>query len=162
MDLNKILEMQKKLDIAVEGTHNVEYKDIKGRKALALVVELAEFANEISSFKYWKKNIKHNKSDILEEYADCIHFYASFLTREVKEIEFKPEVISDDVNQQFAAVFKTATNFTDGNNVDACMLEGSFNLFLGLGEVLKFDWKEVEEFYIKKNKINYERIANNY
>lgn len=42
---------------------------------LALVVELAELANEEQSFKFWKQNKKVVRSKLIEEYVDVLFFW---------------------------------------------------------------------------------------
>lgn len=160
MKVKEILELQKKLDEAVEKAHGVTSEDVKERKLIALLVELGEFANEIAMFKYWKKNKDIDKVMMLEEYADCIHFYASFLTKIKFENEIvEPLVISDDLNTQFLETFKKTSNFL---SLDEKGQLESFRLFIGFGQMLEFDWDEVIKHYVRKNKINFERIANNY
>ncbi len=52
MNFKKILEMQKALDENIQKTHNVKAEEVVINKIVALVVEVAEFANEIQTFKY--------------------------------------------------------------------------------------------------------------
>ena len=51
MEFNQLFEMQRELDRFIEETQNVE-KDVFKEKGLALLVELAELANETRCFKF--------------------------------------------------------------------------------------------------------------
>ena len=57
MDLTKLFETQRILDLRIEKEHpRVEGEDRLAKKILALQVELGECANEWRGFKFWSKN----------------------------------------------------------------------------------------------------------
>ena len=159
MEMINIFAKQQKLDKAIEKAHGIKQKDIVNNKIIALLVEIGEFANEIACFKYWKKNKNINNKNVLEEYADGIHFFMSFYVQLGICKNVKPNVL-EDLNDMFIQLYKTVSLLKD--NVSIEQLDKSFSLFLGIGQKLNFDWKEVESSYLLKNKINFERIKNNY
>ena len=56
-ELNEIRHLQNNLDIRVKNENDIPMDaNLSIEKFLALKTELFELANEIESFKYWKKN----------------------------------------------------------------------------------------------------------
>ena len=57
MNLSKIIMLQKDLDEVINKNHPIEtMEDRTANKVTALVVELAEFANEARFFKFWSED----------------------------------------------------------------------------------------------------------
>jgi dimeric dUTPase (all-alpha-NTP-PPase superfamily) len=103
MNLQKLFELQRKLDEHIEQEHpRQEGEDRLAKKILALQVELGELANEWRGFKYWSNDQEPRRIDpycvecagtgevrslgivqkckcnpLLEEYVDCLHFILS-------------------------------------------------------------------------------------
>ena len=74
--LNEMRRLQRKLDTRVKKENDIPADaNLNIEKFLALKTELFELANEIESFKYWKKN--KNKTNQLEEACDVLHFILS-------------------------------------------------------------------------------------
>ena len=149
-----MLEAQKELDAALFQKGGL--KEYPARQIeTAYRVELGEALQEWKSFKYWKKNkgiIDINK--LLEELADCLHFALS-LENEIKNCVFK-KVTEEE--------FKCYDKYDLYKIIDKC-----FNIYrsvlydtIALGLCLGFTLEQLEEVYYKKNKINWDRIANNY
>ena len=150
MNIKKMLKTQKELDAALFEKGGLKEYPIEQIKT-AYRVELGEALQEWRSFKYWKKNkgiIDINK--LLEEIADCLHFALS-LENEIK-------------NYNYEEVFKYYDKYDLYEIIDKCftiygtVLEDTIALGLCLG----FTLEQLEEAYYKKNKINWDRIANNY
>ena len=150
MNIKKMLKAQKELDAALFEKGGLKEYPIEQIKT-AYRVELGEALQEWKSFKYWKKNkgiIDINK--LLEELSDCLHFALS-LENEIK-------------NYNYEEVFKYYANYDLYEIIDKCftiygtVLEDTIALGLCLG----FTLEQLEEAYYKKNKINWDRIANNY
>jgi len=76
MNLQQLFTMQKELDDFIEQTQNIQ-QDVFQEKGLALMVELAELANETRCFKFWSTKGPSAREVILEEYVDSIHFILS-------------------------------------------------------------------------------------
>ncbi len=160
MNFNKIFAMQKKLDTAITNNHNVIHEEIIDQRILALIVEVSEFANELASFKYWKKQKNLNRDKIIEEFVDGIHFYVS-LSLQLKSSQLiNSQIVSQDLNQQFLAVFASITDLK--RDFKQKKLKISFGLYLGIARLCDISNQDIENYYIAKNKVNYERIANNY
>ena len=76
MNLHKLFTMQHALDQYIQSNKQVT-EDVFMKKGLALIVELAELANETRCFKFWSEKGPSERSVILEEYVDSIHFILS-------------------------------------------------------------------------------------
>ena len=150
MNIKKMLKAQKELDAALFQKGGLKEYPIEQIKT-AYRVELGEALQEWKSFKYWKKNkgiIDINK--LLEELSDCLHFALS-LENEIK-------------NYNYEEVFKYYDKYDLYEIIDKCFT--IYGTVLGdtiaLGLKLGFTLDQLEEAYYKKNKINWDRIANNY
>ncbi|WP_010305359.1 dUTP diphosphatase [Kurthia senegalensis] len=107
MNLQKLFDMQAKLDADITAKHPVQEGENRlEKKVLALLVELGECANEWRGFKFWsnsqkprvhvgipqsywhegilvvpveptKGQIYEYRNLLLEEYVDCLHFILS-------------------------------------------------------------------------------------
>lgn len=163
-DLQKLFEGQAKLDQKIWEVHGLQAQDKKdiNRKALvALIVELAEFANEISFFKYWKKQINVNLDKVLEEYADGLHFFISYSIYKKLNTNLSANVSEDkNLSTQFLVTIKHLSDFFESD--EAQDLEKAFEYYLGFIELLELDANIIFASYFKKLEINFQRIANNY
>ncbi|MBO1914929.1 dUTP diphosphatase, partial [Microvirga sp. 3-52] len=68
MKLTKLFEMQTELDAFIQK-QRVTNENVFQSKGLALLVELAELANETRSFKFWSTKGPSDIEVILEEYV---------------------------------------------------------------------------------------------
>jgi len=152
--------MQKALDKSIHETHGVSFEETLDKKILALLVEVGEFANEIKPFKYWKKDKSIDREKILEEFVDGIHFFISLSNHFEIDPEIKRNVVDGDRSKQLLFIFKSIlklnTLFNKENLINA------FEAYMGIAELINLKDEEIAEHYISKNKINFERIANNY
>lgn len=166
LDLQKLLDMQKELDKTILENAGIKEYPLENIK-LALLVELGELANVWQGFKHWKKHKEINREELLEEFADCLSFALS-LENELHQIDgeyFKVEfaisetcfVFKDkeiEINETIKCLNKTFKNVTNLERI----LESV--LLAGIG--VEISTKEMEQAYLKKNKINYERQNNGY
>ncbi|WP_434336792.1 dUTP diphosphatase [Mesomycoplasma conjunctivae] len=167
MNLKTIFEKQKQLDLAFteytskHGRINQENALWEDQVIIAAIVEIAEFANEIESFKYWKINKKNNTDKIIEEYADAIHFLTSASLHFQLDHNFQPKQVENyDINNQFKKVFVLSSEFLLHKDKD--ILKELINYFLGFIKILNWDEKIIFDAYDKKYRTNLERIKNNY
>lgn len=158
---NKQLELDKKLTLkAFELNPNFTKDDLEKRKLIALHVELGEFANEIETFKYWKKTRNLNRDFICEEFADLIHFLVSFGNDYNLPTVINPRVISDDINEQLIATFNAISDAT--KQIDNKKILNIFELVLGLAKLYCLEEDEIVKWYEIKNEKNHQRIKSNY
>ena len=160
MEITKLLKIQKKLDDAIQSKHNVTSDEIVNRKIIALYVEIGEFINEVASFKYWKSNKNISKEKVLEEYVDCLHFYLTLFIYKDLNKDVTMGKIKNDFNEMTLDLYKSITKLQEKLSKEN--LYESFKIFLAIGKKLGFEWKEIEEYYLMKNKVNFQRLKNNY
>lgn len=122
-------------------------------------------------------SISTNKNPLLEEYIDCLHFILSLGLQcgfeKVVISELEDGVLAKDI---FFEVFQNLTRFeffANGNKEE--IAKGNFlgariyndwrylmDSFVRLGELLGFTWKQIEQAYFDKNKVNHERQESGY
>ncbi|WP_251549503.1 dUTP diphosphatase [Neobacillus muris] len=163
MKLTKLFDMQKALDQHIEQKHQLQEEDLFSRKVLALLVEVGELANETRCFKFWSVKPSSPKDVILEEFVDGVHFILSLgiecgFDRQEFEVAVKPSGLN--VTEQFLLLYET---------IDRFKLDKSFSGFLTvietylqLGILLGISQTEMEQAYLRKNEVNYQRQADNY
>lgn len=161
MDLIKLYEIQKQLDIRIHKEHSLEGKNLIPSKLLALQVELGELANETRCFKFWSNKGASSKEKILEEYVDCLHFILSIgLDSSLTDISLSRISSSNSLVDQFQNVFTHVIKFQYEPTL--CNYANLFNQFLLLGNKLDFTEEEIFESYLIKNKINHQRQDEGY
>lgn len=161
MQIKDLLEIQKELDKKIIETHKPSTESLRDKMILALFVEIAELANEIQSFKYWKINKNFSDENILEEFSDGIHFILSFyLYFKNVPLEINPNTEEKDINKQFNLVFELISKFKNSNDFQDLL--NLFEVYLGIIKNLSYSDKQIKEAYISKNKKNLNRIKNKY
>ena len=95
MNIQKLFEMQKQLDLRIEQQHpRQEGEDRLAKKILALLVELGELANEWKIFKYWKVNPKSNVSKFTTcsneeaEHYFCVTCHHNYSVEKAVDMDF--------------------------------------------------------------------------
>jgi dimeric dUTPase (all-alpha-NTP-PPase superfamily) len=162
MNFTKLYTMQKELDLHIENTHQLQEDKLVDKKILALLVEIGELANETRCFKFWSLKPPAPKEKILEEFVDGIHFILSlglecgFENREIGS-ENQNNVA---VTEQFLKVFELISAFKETRSLES--YQNLFSAYLSLGELLGFSHHDIEQAYIQKNEVNYERQENGY
>lgn len=162
MELNKLFEMQKKLDAEIELKHPVQPgEDRLEKRRLALLVELGELANEVRFFKFWSVD-QELRPKTLEEYVDCLHFFLSFgIATNNTEIELcKFEKAKEPkLSESFRKIFDFVSSHNFNSKVNFTY---AFSRFIQLGEILGFDKQQIFEAYMSKNLVNYQRQESGY
>ncbi|WP_110927364.1 dUTP diphosphatase [Bacillus massiliglaciei] len=162
MNVAKLMEMQKALDRHIETKHGLGEEDLLDRKILALLTEVGELANETRCFKFWSQKGPSEKEIIAAEYVDGIHFILSIglelgLQPEVPSV-FSMEVRSQ--TEQFLQVFHSIVKLRESKSSGD--YQAVFGEYLRLGKMLGFSAAEIEEAYVSKNEVNYERQKKGY
>lgn len=111
-----------------------------------------------------------DKNPLLEEYVDCLHFILSIGLELAEEwiIEEDYEVYRyvqgarnvENTIEQFLVVNKELAYFSV--DYDVIHYVELVSQFLGLGEMLGFTWKQVEQAYLSKNTVNHQRQEQGY
>lgn len=77
MTLTECLQKQKTLDERIMALHGQSRETTRLKRILALIVEIAELANETRAFKYWSLKGPSERETLLEEFSDTVHFILS-------------------------------------------------------------------------------------
>ncbi|ANU25699.1 dUTP diphosphatase [Planococcus versutus] len=161
MKLQELFKMQAELDHFIQSNQNIT-EDVFRKKGLSLLVELAELANETRCFKFWSSKKASERSVILEEYVDSIHFLLSLgIEKDLNTLENWPEPISEkDLTELFLqtqyAIQAFLKNYSMSNYMEIWSCYG------GIAVALEFSYDEVLDAYMKKNKTNYDRQNEGY
>lgn len=104
------------------------------------------------------------KNPLLEEYVDGLHFVLELgLEHGIDELinVLALEIINcSTITQQFSMLMRTDWDiYEEGHG--GYYHEG-LELYIGLGEMLGFTWKQIEQAYYDKNQVNHERQSNGY
>ncbi|SHH47241.1 dUTP diphosphatase [Tepidibacter thalassicus] len=164
MNLEKLYNLQQKLDEKINNTHNLINQSLISHKILALQVEVGELANETRCFKFWSLKGPSPKNIILEEFVDCLHFILSIgLNLKFNDITIN-DLNSENTNEDLTNTF---LNFFDSisllkNNISKENYINMFSKFLSLGKQLNFSPEEIEKSYLHKNNINHKRQEEGY
>jgi dimeric dUTPase (all-alpha-NTP-PPase superfamily) len=163
-DLKMVYLKQKELDDRINEIHKLDYEETINDRLLALIVEIAEFANETRTFKYWSTKPAHPRVKILEEYVDVMHFAISFgihfgasFDEGLFVKELNPHL---NLTDYLLELFKLALNLKNNRSLDN--YKEFMAYYLGISVYLEYTYFEVVEAYLKKNQTNHERQDNKY
>lgn len=159
MNLQKLFELQRKLDEHIERMHpRQDGEDRTFKKVLALLVEIGELANETRCFKFWSNKGPSPREKNLEEAADVLHFLLSVGNDIGVDKEYEPlKISSRSLDIQFLMLYEYARLAHK-----TMMWYATMDVFVGLVEMLGFTWEQVEEAYCRKNEINHQRQEQKY
>jgi len=175
MDLQKLFKAQRELDNRIVKEKELEGQDLLDKKILALLVELGELANEWRGFKFWSDNQKPKpmsmvigQHPLLEEYVDCLHFLLS-IGNDFKINERTNLTVRKYEKHKTTEIFNVLFGHIEALHHQAKRKANVINIynltfsdFVSLGSRLGFTWKEIEQAYYEKNKINHERQTDGY
>ncbi|MFJ5621852.1 dUTP diphosphatase [Peribacillus loiseleuriae] len=164
MNITKLFEMQKSLDQHIEEKHGLHAADLIDKKILALFVELGELANETRCFKFWSLKGPSERKTILAEYVDGVHFILSLgigCNLQITSVDVKTGHSSkENATAQFLKIYASIQAFSMEQSQRN--YENMFTDYLLLGNMLGFSGEDVEQAYVEKNQINYERQKQGY
>lgn len=170
LNFDTLFGMQDKLDNAVIKAHGLEGVNLTSKVISAFYVELAELAQEIGYFKYWKLNKKtDNQKEQWEEWSDVLHFALSIgikfghqefvlggITKSAMDNQIDYNLRHDiSFEQLFNSIYKS--NYSNQYEYAMCLAD-LITISLNIG----MDYHDMFDVYKEKNDINYKRIANKY
>lgn len=160
MNLDRMFEMQGYLDRRIRYSRRLVGENLISKKVLALQVEIAELAQEVGdAWKYWKTPRPRNRGRVLEELVDVLHFLLSIGLDIGIDPNERPIYAFKrmDLIDQFDAMFDMAR---------ICYIPEQWHwtvcVYLGLCDMLGFDWDEIEAAHIAKNDLNLTRQEQGY
>lgn len=161
MKLTKLFQMQQQLDAFIQQNRE-EQQDVFQEKGLALLVELAELANETRCFKFWSLKGPSEKEVILEEYVDSIHFILSLgIEKGFHSLEEWPKgKVDGQLTQLFVKTIQVINDFLTQQSKEA--YEQIWVHYGAIAKELGFTNEDIIQAYILKNEENYIRQKNGY
>ncbi|PYF08996.1 dUTP diphosphatase [Ureibacillus chungkukjangi] len=160
MKFNELFVMQRELDTFIENTQNIK-RDVFKEKGLALMIELAELANETRCFKFWSTKGPSEREVILEEFVDSIHFLLSLGNAKGLSLENWPEVkVKEDLTTWFLRTQEVILAFIQNPTRDS--YQDVWQYYGVLAFNLDFSLEDIIQAYLAKNEKNYERQRNGY
>lgn len=161
LDLKNLYSLQEELDEEIALKHGVSYQSSFHRRLLALLVELAELANETRCFKYWSNKKSGEKARILDEYADGLHFSLSLgIPLKVTKFEYELKKSDKDLSIQFLELYSLATNLKDNYDLEHYTI--FMQKFLNLALSLDMSQEDIVNSYLSKLEVNHIRQDTNY
>lgn len=160
MEFKELFEMQRELDAFIEKTQKID-RDVFKEKGLALMIELAELANETRCFKFWSTKGPSERDVILEEFVDSIHFLLSLGIEKELSLDAWPEIsMKQDLTGCFLRTQDQILTFIHQPNIDH--YRSVWQCYGVLAYNLGFTLDDIIQAYIAKNEKNYERQKNGY
>lgn len=161
MELTTLFTMQRELDTYIQ-TNQVVNKDVFKEKGLALLVELAELANETRCFKFWSAKGPSEREVILEEYVDSIHFLLSLgIEKDLDGLKVWPEgEVEGDLTSVFLQTISSIQQFLLKTD-----MESYENVWIHYGAIanrIGISYSEIMKAYLEKNEENYKRQQTGY
>lgn len=109
-DIKELLKRQATLDKKFDEKKITKARTVKGIQ-VALITEIGELIQELKSeWNYWKNSTeKFNKSKVLEELSDVLHFYLSYINAKDEEtkgkiIPFLDESLAEHIKKSLLSV----------------------------------------------------------
>ena len=162
--INEMIQMQKKLDYAIEQDKGIKYGSSKycyDGLSYAILDELGELNHELKGNWCWWKDTQPpvNNQRVLEELVDVWHFVMSLHYHEVKT-KVDLGIIADLMNISSKAILRLIldTVMTKRPYIDCHIME----LLIVYSKKIGFSVSEIYDAYIEKNQENYHRIEVGY
>ena len=161
MRLQSLFTMQESLDNYIQTEKNISH-DVFLEKGLALLVELAELANETRCFKFWSEKGPSENDVILEEYVDSIHFLLSLGNeKKFNTLESWPLSHRDEsLTLLFLRTQSSINQFLIEPTMD--LYKDIWSWYGAIAVNLGFTHEDVVQAYNEKNEKNYERQRSGY
>lgn len=161
MKLMTMFKMQRELDAYIEKKKFVT-DDVFNEKGLALLVELAELANETRCFKFWSTKGPSEREVILEEYVDSIHFLMSIgIEKGLDTLEEWPiGEVDGNLTEVFLQTVHVIHKFIAKNDMES--YKSIWIHYGAIAKSLEFSYNEIMKAYIDKNEENYKRQQTGY
>ena len=156
--LKEMFDMQDALNKQImkeKGLKEINIDDLN----LALIDEIGELTHELKpTWCWWKINVGEVDNDkVLEELVDCLHFA---MTKRLMIDSVDEEKASHILD--FSWRLFSSTETVSELVVKASSIRNPLTPLLAVGFKLGYSFEDMYDEYIKKNKVNYERLKNGY
>lgn len=133
--------------------------------SLAMHVEVFELFNAIGTWKWWKHSHVPNKERILDELADVMAFFLSYMLLLEPQKQAQVALWMDDNFDEFMADDVDVIRYVSESITDGQALPPMVLMLASLAATIKTlncEWTEIIYAYNEKSKVNIERQRNNY
>jgi len=156
LDLSELVQAQAELDQRIHSLHDQTRESTRSKRILALMVEIAELANETRSFKYWSVRGANAKPILLEEFIDTVHFTLSLgLDLHQKCCIIETNHVTSDLSQLFIAWLHACTAFEA--QFDLAQYQRVLEYIAKMASALEFSEEDILHAYRLKNEKNHQR-----
>ncbi|WP_432358200.1 dUTP diphosphatase [Sporosarcina sp. UB5] len=161
MELTTLFKMQRELDTYIQKNQSIT-EDVFKEKGLALLVELAELANETRCFKFWSSKGPSEKEVILEEYVDSIHFILSLgIEKELDSLkEWPVGEVMGDLTEVFLKTVTAIQEFIAKSDMES--YKNVWIHYAAIAKKIGISYIEIMQAYVEKNEENYKRQQTGY
>ncbi len=161
MKLQTLFSMQQSLDLYIQSEKKIKH-DVFYEKGLALLVELAELANETRCFKFWSEKGPSEKEIILEEYVDSIHFLLSLgIEKKFNDLENWPiPHPKESLTRLFLHTQSAIHQFIESPTMEN--YQEIWSWYGAVASTLEFTPEQIVQAYLEKNEKNYVRQREGY
>jgi dimeric dUTPase (all-alpha-NTP-PPase superfamily) len=160
--LEELLKTQ--ADVRDEVMKKLKTEPTADDYTLAMHVEVFELFNAIGTWKWWKHSHIPNKEKILDELADVIAFFLSYLLVQEPTKQAQIALWMDDNFDEFMGevdvIRYVSESITTGQSLPPMVL--MLSALAATIKVLNCEWTEIVYAYNQKSKVNIERQRNNY
>jgi len=163
-DLDNLYALQRVLDNEVQKKLSPDYEigsyyDIDNT-IYAFHTEVHELANEVGFFKFWKHSHEMDRSKVLEELIDGIHFLLSLAIKKkydrvVTSVEVFPLWQEYPIEDLFITIRRSDLD-------SIANFQYVFGLMLGIAKKLDYSEMELRYAYALKNQTNIDRQVEGY
>ena len=161
IEFKELFDKQKELDLDIQKRHNLSYADTMEKRTLALFVELGELANATRCFKYWSNKPSEERSRVMDEYADGMHFLLSLgIAHDIKVTAYEYKAEKQDLTNLILRMYEAISAFaSDSSEDNYCLM---FEIYMLIAYALDMSKDDIFESYLLKLGVNYQRQKNNY
>ena len=161
--LDELLKVQS--EVRDEVMKKLKTAPTKEDHTLAMHIELFELFNEIGTWKWWKHSHVPKKDRILDELADVIAFFLSYMLLLEQAKQAQVAIWMDDNFDKFMdpevdVIRYVSENITAGQQMPPMVL--MLTALAAVMKTLNCEWTEIIYAYNQKSKVNIERQKNNY
>jgi dimeric dUTPase (all-alpha-NTP-PPase superfamily) len=161
IDLLSLYQAQKQLDEVIQKQHKLTYAGTRNKRILALLVELAELANETRCFKFWSIKGPSHIDIIKDEYADALHFFLSLgIDINSTKTEYQLVKMEKSLDLLFTDLYILIAQFIQRH--DTSSFENAFAHFLNMMLSINITKQEAINAYFAKLEINHKRQKDHY
>jgi len=161
--LEELLKTQ--AEVRDEVMKKLKTAPTKEDHTLAMHIELFELFNEIGTWKWWKHSHIVKKDRVLDELADVMAFFLSYMlllepAKQAQVALWMDDNFDEFMDSEVDVIRFVSENITNGEQMPPMVL--MLAALAATIKTLNCEWTEIIYAYNEKSKVNIERQRNNY